>query len=265
MKYLFMLLSLLIQSTSMAEGGGSVGNGGKGINAFLTEAIVKMDELLIRECNKPPTENSNWNDLVCQVPKKLFDTIMKTKITTDYLVYGKIDHKPRDAINNTLETGESVITYSIRNLKFASPDFRRRILLHEFLTLAGFETTDSYGYSTVVLSFLQQFPELDSVLKTFPDNSSDQKTFRGLEATIGDGQEVYPVLITGTEDYRRFCIAKGFVDFIPLYLSDISYREWMKSARSSGGAVLLNDEGVIVRSEDKPSKKARVINTITCH
>jgi hypothetical protein len=263
------ILSIVLLSSSFAHaqggGGNSTGNGGKGFNAYLTDAILKIDELLIRECAKPGRRQETWRDKACAAADPLFDRIMSTKILTDYIVYGKIDDKPRDAINDTLSTGEPYIIYSIRNLRLASSEERRRVLLHEFITLCGFEKSDSYGYSTLILNFLTPAPELTSVLAELPKVEQEEKTFRGLEATIRIGSERHPVLIESTSDYNRFCVARGFGAFTSLFLEDVSAERF--GAENGGkplGAVRLNDEGFVIQVLNPTPDKSRVIFSITC-
>ena len=158
------------------------------------------------------------------------------------------------------------MTYSIRVLKNSRPEERRRVLLHEFMTLAGFETSDSYGYSSLVLNFISVCSEFDAILSSFPDHSSNEKTFRSAEATIQAGAKHLPVLIQNRADYRRFCVAKGFENFTALYLKDVSYSEWSRENARGGekGAILLNDDGYIVQVLESPARDNRVIESITC-
>jgi hypothetical protein len=261
---------LLNPSTSHAQGS-SVGNGGKGINAYLTDAIVQLNELLIEKCNDKSSVGQTWRSKACAVSEPLFNQIMKTKIMSAYIVYGKIDHLPRDAINDTFIINEKpvdAIVYSIRKLKEADPALRRRIILHEFMTLAGFETSDSYGYSTVVLRFISDAKDFETILNEMPEIIVTEKTFSGLEVTITQGDLNLPILIESSQDYQNFCIAKGFLNFGSIYLSDISYAEWLvknaQAATISTGIAKLNTEGFITQTVLKPDGKARVIDSVTC-
>lgn len=260
------IFALFLPTLAFAQGGHTTGNGGKGINAFLTNAIVQIDELLMNDCKKTDIENSPWREKACLVPDKLFDQIMKTKVSSEYIVYGKIDNKPRDSINYALPNGEEVVVYSIRNLKIGTPDERRRVILHEFMTLAGFEKSDSYGYSTLVLNFLSQHEDISSILATLPiDEMSEEKMFRSIEATIQQGDSSLPVLIESPADYQYFCIAKGFGDYTSAFIKDEPYGDWRKeNPDAKEGAVKLNSDGLVIQTVAKPANKAHVIESITC-
>lgn len=269
---LFLLLAsplyAQVSGSSYLNGGGSsTGNGGTSLGSVLGDAAVRVELLFTSMCDANEIRKlPSWSRL-CLKSDDFFNLVGKVKIGTDYLVYGKMDFKPRDSVNDLLSDGTPFVTYSISKLYRASPDVRRRILVHELSTLMGAEGSDAYAFSSSLLVALEQYDvvTLEKILSALPKPEHESGEFSNQTATVkgGDGKP-YAVEILSTEDYTRFCISKGFTTYSIVRISSSPYSKWSHYTKIRNGAVSLNDDGTVNELTKNPSRNMNVIENLVC-
>ena len=265
MKKIFVLILfwiILSQSTAFAQFTG--GNGGKGFSAVLSKAIIKMLKIMSDQCDQHRND-STWNQKICGYYSVLDTQLSVTKVESDYIVYGKIDGRPRDAINDGLPNGQKFIVYSEKHLYSSTPEERRLVLLHELATLAGLESSDTYLRSISIIELIGNDPEFKSILAELPPKTVVSRTFHGAEVSASVNGKVYAILLHTPEDYQNFCVSKGYDQFDSFgEKSDVSLKEWEEETQLNNGVVTLNNLGDVVSSDGQSSSKSRVITKVTC-
>lgn len=277
---LSLMLLFFFPTEIYAQGGGSIGNGGKRYGAYLTEEIVKIYEILDSKC-----ENLSYStaliEEICKTRSNFFKVLMQTRIGTEHIVYGKDDLKPRDAVNGVIENPDShasspapdpaearfFITYSIRNLQKSTPEDRRRVLLHEFMTLAQKESSDSYAFSTLVLRFIADSPLTSGILAELPQIEKQERHFVGRDLSVLSLLGVHPVLLRDSDEYTRFCIGKGYDAARNMGARDLPLKAWRQFAgTNTQNPVIIDNRGEVSSvTQNLPEADTRVLYSVTCY
>jgi hypothetical protein len=204
----------LAQTAPTARSGHGAGNGGNSLASGFVDIARRVGKSMRMICGK--TRNSNG----CAGLNPYFIALPLTEVTTEEHVFGS-DGKEREAVNNG--TDHIVLSESKWQELIASSDSSERALrtvIHEYLSIAGVESSDHYETSLLWISQLKENNFSIISLAGSIEVNLKTKTFEHMEAMI----EIGALYNLGDDDSGRlgFCRLHGYKSVVNYVRQDAS-------------------------------------------
>jgi hypothetical protein len=137
-------------TSAQAFAGDRVGNGGDSVATHFYEIATRVSKVTASVCQKSQS-------IVCRSEEQLQDLIAKrVTIYSEQTVEG-VDGRHRDAINNDKDSiTVSRSRWEDMELSYTRNEKRVRLVIHEYLSILGLESSDDYSVST---PFIQEIKD----------------------------------------------------------------------------------------------------------